>query len=217
MPAIAPADFVPVAEHAGLMKPLGEFVLRQALSDAKRWPGLYISVNLSPVQVRDPAMVSLVAQVLAENELPASRVLLEVTEGVLIDDPKEAKARLGALQALGVRIALDDFGTGYSSLSYLKNFPVTTLKIDRSFIADVTNNPDDAATTTAIIALAKAMELDVVAEGVEREDQAAFLRERGCHKVQGYLVGRPAPAEVFVTGLRRAESPEISAEIRAVG
>jgi diguanylate cyclase (GGDEF)-like protein len=204
--AIPPAEFVPVAEYAGLMKPLGEFVLRQALKDARRWPGLYISVNLSPVQVRDPAMVALVAQVMAENDLPASRVLLEVTEGILIDNPEEAKARLDALHALGVRIALDDFGTGYSSLSYLQRFRFDKLKIDRGFVEPLGRDPNSQAMVQAIVALGRALGLGLLAEGVETEEQRVLLRLAGCEEMQGFLFARPGPREALDRLLEEARA-----------
>ena len=195
--AIAPGDFVPVAEACGLMKRLGEFVLRRALSDARRWPGLFISVNLSPVQVRDPGMVALVAEVLAENGLPASRVVLEMTEGVLIDNPDEAKTRLDALQALGVKLALDDFGTGYSSLSYLQRFRFDKLKIDRGFVAPLGGSPSSQAMVQAIVALGRALDIGLLAEGVETEEQRVLLRLAGCDEMQGFLFARPGPAEAL--------------------
>jgi EAL domain-containing protein (putative c-di-GMP-specific phosphodiesterase class I) len=137
--------------------------------------------------------------------------VLELTESMLME-PKGVTGRtIRELADLGVSLAIDDFGTGYSSLSYLKNFPVTALKIDRSFIAGITTDPDDSAITTAIIALAAAMELDVVAEGVETEAQAQFLQDKGCHKIQGYLVGRPMSREEFEEGLRKASRPQPSA------
>jgi diguanylate cyclase (GGDEF)-like protein len=141
--AVPPVEFVAVAEHCGLMARLGDFVLRRALADAARWPGLYMAVNLSPVQVRDPTLVETVADLLAEYRLPAGRLVLEVTEGVLIDKPDEAKVRLEALQALGVRLALDDFGTGYSSLTYLQKFKFDKLKIDKGFVDPLGRNPEE--------------------------------------------------------------------------
>jgi EAL domain-containing protein (putative c-di-GMP-specific phosphodiesterase class I) len=148
--------------------------------------------------------VESVRAILEETKIRPRTLVLELTESMLME-PKGVTGRtIRELADLGVSLAIDDFGTGYSSLSYLKNFPVTTLKVDRSFIAGITTEPDDAAITTAIIALAGAMELDVVAEGVETEAQAAFLKERGCDKIQGYLVGRPVPAEEFEKGLRAA-------------
>jgi EAL domain-containing protein (putative c-di-GMP-specific phosphodiesterase class I) len=137
--------------------------------------------------------------------------VLELTESMLME-PKGVTGRtIRELADLGVSLAIDDFGTGYSSLSYLKNFPVSTLKIDRSFIAGITTDPDDSAITTAIIALARAMELEVVAEGVETEAQADFLRDKGCHRIQGYLVGRPMAREEFEAGLVAAMSQQPSA------
>ena len=134
---IPPSVFIPLAEQSGLMSQLGEIVLRRALADAARWPDLSVAVNLSPVQIRDRWLVDLVAAVMEESDIAPSRVVLEVTEGVLIDNPQETKARLEALRALGVSIALDDFGTGYASLSYLQRFPFDRLKIDRAFVASL--------------------------------------------------------------------------------
>ncbi len=202
---IPPGDFVPVAEACGLMGPLGEFVLRRALSDAKRWPDLFISVNLSPVQVRDPAMVGLVAEVMAQNQITPSRVVLEVTEGVLIDNAEEAKLRLDALQALGVRLALDDFGTGYSSLSYLQRFRFDKLKIDRGFVAPLGRNADSRAVMQAIVALGRALGLSLLAEGVETEEQRVLLRLAGCEEMQGFLFARPAPREALDRLLAEAQ------------
>jgi diguanylate cyclase (GGDEF)-like protein len=204
---IPPADFVPVAEACGLMASLGEFVLRRALSDAKRWPDLFISINLSPEQVRDPAMVNLVAEVVAQNQIPASRVVLEVTEGLLIDNAEEAKLRLDALHALGVRLALDDFGTGYSSLSYLQRFRFDKLKIDRSFVAPLGRNPNSQALMQAIVALGRALGLGLLAEGVETEEQRVLLRLAGCGEMQGFLFARPAPREALDRLLAEARPP----------
>jgi diguanylate cyclase (GGDEF)-like protein len=195
--AIPPASFIPVAEQAGLMGRLGEIVLRRALADAKRWPDLSIAVNLSPVQVRDAALVDLVADVLAETGIAPSRVLLEVTEGVLIDDPGEAKARLDALRALGVRLALDDFGTGYSSLAYLQQFQFDKLKIDKAFVAPLGRSAGSQAMVQAIVTLGRALDLTLLAEGVETEEQRVILRLAGCDEMQGYLFAVPGPREAL--------------------
>jgi diguanylate cyclase (GGDEF)-like protein len=195
--AIPPASFIPVAEQAGLMGRLGEIVLRRALADAKRWPDISIAVNLSPVQVRDGTLVDLVADVLAETGIAPSRVLLEVTEGVLIDDPDEAKARLNALRALGVRLALDDFGTGYSSLAYLQQFQFDKLKIDRAFVAPLGRSAGSQAMVQAIVTLGRALGLTLLAEGVETEEQRVILRLAGCDEMQGYLFARPGPREAL--------------------
>jgi diguanylate cyclase (GGDEF)-like protein len=194
---IAPATFVPVAEHSGLMPRLGEFVLRRALTDAARWPDIVIAVNLSPIQVRDPALVDTIAGLLAEHRLPASRLMLEVTEGVLIDNPAEAKARLDALKALGVRLALDDFGTGYSSLTYLQRFKFDKLKIDRGFVEPLGKDASSGALVRAIVSLGRALDLTLLAEGVETEEQRVLLRLAGCEEMQGFLFARPGPREAL--------------------
>ncbi len=195
---VPPGVFVPVAEQAGLMGKLGEFVLRRALVDAKRWPDLYVAVNLSPVQVRDPGLVDLVTAVLNETGVAPTRLMLEVTEGVLIENPEEAKARLGALQELGVKLALDDFGTGYSSLTYLQKFSFNKLKIDRGFVEPLGQPGSNAqAMIQAIVALGRAMGLSILAEGVETEEQRVLLRLAGCDEMQGYLFARPAARETL--------------------
>jgi diguanylate cyclase (GGDEF)-like protein len=195
--AIPPMQFVPVAEQSGLMGRLGEFVLRRAIADARRWPGLYMAVNLSPVQVRDPALVELVSDTLARNDVPPSRLMLEVTEGVLIDNPDEAKARLDALKALGIRLALDDFGTGYSSLTYLQRFNFDKLKIDRGFVTPLGRDAGSTVLMQAIVALGRALDLTLLAEGVETEEQRVLLRLAGCEEMQGYLFARPGPREAL--------------------
>src|SRR5215203_590492 len=190
-------QFVAVAEQSGLMGRLGGFVLRRALSDARRWPQLYIAVNLSPVQVRDPALVEHVSDLLAKNDIAPPRLMLEVTEGVLIDNPDEAKARLDALKALGIRLALDDFGTGYSSLTYLQRFNFDKLKIDRGFVAPLGRDTGSQALVQAIVALGRALDLTLLAEGVETEEQRVLLRLAGCEEMQGYLFARPASREAL--------------------
>jgi EAL domain-containing protein (putative c-di-GMP-specific phosphodiesterase class I) len=192
---IPPMDFVPIAERTGIMPQLGEFVLRRALKDAKRWPDLYIAINLSPVQVKSRALVGLVSSLLAKTGVEASRVVLEITEGVLMDDPDEMKRRLEELRGLGVRIALDDFGSGYSSLSYLQRFPFDKLKIDRGFVAPLGRFENSAVIIQAIVALGRALGMSVLVEGVETEEQRVLLRLAGCDEMQGYLFARPAPRD----------------------
>jgi predicted signal transduction protein with EAL and GGDEF domain len=194
---VPPNVFVPVAEQAGLMGKLGEFVLRRALTDAKRWPNLYIAVNLSPVQVRDPQLVDIVTAILNETGLLPSRLMLEVTEGVLIENPEDAKTRLGALRKLGVKLALDDFGTGYSSLTYLQKFSFDKLKIDKGFVEPLGQPGNSQAMIQAIVALGRAMSLNILAEGVETEEQRVLLRLAGCDEMQGYLFARPAAREAL--------------------
>jgi diguanylate cyclase (GGDEF)-like protein len=193
--AIPPARFIPIAEQAGLMDQLGEFVLRRALGDAARWPNLYVAVNLSPIQVRDRKFVDLVAAVLAQSGIAPSRLVLEVTEGVLIDNPETAKSRLDDLRALGLKLALDDFGSGYSSLTYLQRLPFDKLKVDRGFVAALEHSANAGVIIEAIIALGRALDLSILVEGIETEEQRALVRLAGCDEMQGYLFAKPAPRE----------------------
>ncbi len=214
---IPPATFIPIAEEAGLMDRLGEFVLRRAVADAERWPGLYVSVNLSPLQVRDPSFIELVTSVLADSKLERSRLMLEVTEGVLVDDPEEARARLLELRALGVRLALDDFGSGYSSLSYLQQLPFDKLKVDRSFVTSLGQSANGGVIIQAIVTLGRALGMGVVIEGVETEEQRVLLRLAGCNEMQGYLFAKPGPTEEIDRLVGRAKSAESGQEpLRAV-
>jgi diguanylate cyclase (GGDEF)-like protein len=195
--AIAPSVFIPLAEQSGLMPQLGEFVLRRALADGARWPNLTVAVNLSPVQIRDRKLVELVRAVIAETGIAPSRVIFEVTEGVLIDDPQVTLQRLEALRALGVSIALDDFGTGYSSLSYLQKFPFSQIKIDRAFVASLGSTGHAGAIIQSVVALGHALGMKVLAEGVETDEQRVLLRLAGCDEMQGFLFAKPRPAEAI--------------------
>ena len=195
--AIGPLVFIPVAEQAGMMDTLGEYVLRRALADARRWPELYVSVNVSPLQVRDRKFVELVARALHDNLVSPSRLVLEMTESVLVDNPDEAKLRLDALRGLGVKIALDDFGTGYSSLSYLQRFSFDKLKIDKAFVTPLSRSANNGAMIQAIVALGNALGLSILAEGVETEEQRVLLRLAGCHEMQGYLFAEPGAREAI--------------------
>ena len=190
---IPPTVFVPIAEQTGLTMQLGEFVLRQAFADAASWPDIYIAVNLSPVQVRDRRLIDMVTQALRDTGLPSARVVLEITEGVLIEDPEEAKEALARLRALGCKIALDDFGTGYSSLSYLQRYPINKLKIDKEFVQPLGRSANGGVIIQAIVALGRALGLTVVCEGVETEEQRVLLRLAGCDEMQGYLFAKPGP------------------------
>ena len=192
---VPPSLFVPVAEEAGLMDRLGEFALRRALADAARWDGIYVSVNLSPVQVRNRALVDLVTTVLKETKFEPSRLVLEMTEGVLIENPDEINARLRELRGLGVQLALDDFGSGYSSLGYLQKLPFDKLKIDRSFVLGLNESANGGVIIQAIVTLGRALGMGVVIEGVETEEQRVLLRLAGCSEMQGYLFAKPTAAE----------------------
>jgi len=199
---VSPAEFIPVAESSGLILPIGEWVLREALSQLKRWdaaglPELTMAVNLSAVQFRHDNLPELVGRVLAELHMPARRLELELTEGAAMDNPAVAITVMNELHARGVKLSIDDFGTGYSSLSYLKKFRVSKLKIDQSFVRDLTEDSEDRAIVDAVIRMAEALGLQTLAEGVETEGQLAFLRHQGCLAVQGYLFSRPLPAAAF--------------------
>jgi len=201
---ISPAVFIPLAEQSGLMSQLGEIVLRRALADAVRWPDIFVSINLSPLQIRDRWLVDLVGVAMAETGIASSRVVLEVTEGILIDNPLEALARLEALRALGVAIALDDFGTGFSSMSYLQKFPFERIKIDRAFVASLGTSGNAAAIIQSIVTLGRGLGMKVLAEGVETDEQRVLLRLAGCDEMQGFLFAKPAPAAEIDRLLARA-------------
>jgi len=191
---IAPAEFVPLAEQSGLMDDLGDFVLRRALSDARHWLELYIAINLSPVQLRDRERVEWIAGLIRDSHIDPKRVVLEITEGVLIEEPERIKSHLEVLRALGVRIALDDFGSGYSSLTYLRQFPIDKLKIDRGFVTPLGRSGNAGVIIQAIVALGRALDLSVLVEGVETDEQRVLLRLAGCDEMQGFLFAKPAPA-----------------------
>jgi diguanylate cyclase (GGDEF)-like protein len=199
---VAPNDFIPFAEKCGLIIPIGDWVMRQAASDLAKWDemGLKIdklSVNVSMLQFQNIGFTKKVLDFLGSQPHLQSRLLFEITESVYMDESRDPGARLDKLRKQGIGIAIDDFGTGYSSLGYLKRFPVDKVKIDRSFIRDVTSNPDDASLCEAIIAMAHHLKLRVVAEGVETEQQLKFLQQRGCDFAQGFLFSKPMPSEQF--------------------
>jgi diguanylate cyclase (GGDEF)-like protein/PAS domain S-box-containing protein len=195
---VSPATFIPIAEESGSIVDIGEWILRAACREAASWPRpLQIAINLSPVQFRHGDLVALVHAILLETGLPAHRLELEITEGVLIGDYARALAILRRLKALGVRIAMDDFGTGYSSLSYLQSFPFDKIKIDQAFISNLEKNGQSAAIVRAVIGLGRGLNLPVVAEGVETSDQLEFLLRESCDEVQGYLIGRPLPIDQY--------------------
>lgn len=194
---VPPSEFIPLAEQAGLIGELGAWVLRTACARVLRWGELRLAVNLSPEQVRQAGLIEMVAATLAETGLPAGRLELEITEGVLLHDTAATLSTLSRLRQLGVGVSLDDFGTGFSSLSYLRRFPFSKLKIDRSFVIDMVGDAGAAAIVQAVTTLGRSLSMRVVAEGIETEEQLAILRGMGCDEVQGYLLGKPMPADAF--------------------
>ncbi|HQU05037.1 MAG TPA: EAL domain-containing protein, partial [Acidocella sp.] len=200
---LSPALFIQLAEEAGLIGAIGNWVLREACNTAAGWAeDISIAVNLSPLQFRDVGLVSAIDEALAQSGLPASRLELEITESTVLETNSQTVDALWQLHGRGVRIALDDFGTGYSSLSYLRRFPFDKIKIDRSFIRDLGHDNDDSSIILAIIGLASSMNMVVTAEGVETAEQAALLTSYGCPQAQGFLFCRPVP---------QAEIPEMIA------
>jgi diguanylate cyclase (GGDEF)-like protein/PAS domain S-box-containing protein len=206
--AISPAEFIPLAEESGLIIPIGEWVLRTAARQMREWlaaglSDMVIAVNLSAIQFRQPKLPEIVSQILEETGLSADHLELELTEAVAMDDPQAAVEMMDKLHERGIRLSIDDFGTGYSSLSYLKRFKVYKLKIDQSFVRDLTEDPDDKAIVTAIINLASSLGMHTIAEGVETAGQLAYLRLQGCDEVQGYYFSKPLPATEFATYLHQ--------------
>ena len=192
---IAPDDFIPLAEETGLINPLGEWVLRKACADAMKWPPhIKVAVNLSPAQFHGGDLAETVSRLLAESCFPPERLELEITESILMQGSDENLKTLHQLRSLGISIVLDDFGTGYSSLSYLRMFPFDSIKIDRSFVKELSTNSDCAAIVSAVAGLGHGLQVDTVAEGVETEDQLMLVRASGCTRVQGFLFGKPCPA-----------------------
>jgi diguanylate cyclase (GGDEF)-like protein len=211
---IAPSRFIALAEEMGLIIPIGAWVLRQACAQTVAWQRtglghLRVAVNLSPRQFTQKGLVESIAAILADTGLEARFLELEVTESMVMSDVEHAITILRDLKRLGLQIAVDDFGTGYSSLSYLRRFPIDVLKIDQSFVSDITHEEDDAAIVRAIISLGHGLRLSVIAEGVETSEQLDFLRDHGCNQAQGYLFSRALPAAEFEallkTGLRVPE------------
>lgn len=199
---IPPTEFIPIAEDAGLIIPLGEWVLRQACQQNVQWrsydgPLLKVAVNLSARQFEQRDLVERIADILEETGLPPEALELEITEGMVMKDPEQAIVALNRLRDLGVSLAVDDFGTGYSSLSYLQRFPLQSLKIDKSFVQDAQGGPEGGAIVSAIISLANRLEMTVVAEGVETREQLEFLRKDGCDEIQGYYYSRPLTVQAF--------------------
>jgi diguanylate cyclase (GGDEF)-like protein len=199
---VPPGRFIPILEETGLIRDVGRWALKKALEDYLRWraaglPAVRIAVNVSPLQLSHRDFIAEIRQSIGIDAQAASGLELEITEGVLMEDVKHNIASLQAIRAMGVSIAIDDFGTGFSSLAYLSKLPVDTLKIDRSFVIDMTAAPEGLALVSTIITLAHALKLKVVAEGVETEEQSRLLRLLSCDEMQGYLFSKPVPVEIF--------------------
>lgn len=219
--AVSPAEFIPIAEETGTIVPLGSWALRDALVQLRMWmdagtcaASTTMSVNVSPRQLLDPHFVATVADALAVAGLRPEQLWVEVTEGAMITEPDQTIATLRRLHALGVRIAIDDFGTGYSSLSILQQFPVQCIKIDRSFVQAMVDNEGTRSIVRTIVAMARSLGADIVAEGVEHPDQIAALRDLRCSRVQGYLLGRPVPADQIPAVIAAIHDPDRIGELR---
>ena len=215
---IPPGEFIPIAELSGLIVPIGEWVLRTACAEARKWhekgfSGLTVSVNLSSRQFQQADLVSQVTSALADTGLEPDKLDLEITESNAMQNAEHSINTLGRLKKQGVRISMDDFGTGYSSLNYLKRFPIDRIKLDQSFVRDLPGDKDDAAIAMAVIAMGRSLELVVIAEGVETEEQLEFLKDRDCDQLQGFLFSRPLPPDDFATFLedRRASAGTVRA------
>jgi EAL domain-containing protein (putative c-di-GMP-specific phosphodiesterase class I) len=203
---LAPAQFIALAEDTGLILDIGELVMRAAFAQTRAWQDggfgrLKIAINVSARQLRQKNFIGGLVDMLSETRLDPTCVELELTETTIMENTEMAANSLSRIRKLGMKVAIDDFGTGYSSLSYLKQLPIDTVKLDQSFVKGATTDPDDAALVMAIITLAHNLKLKVIAEGIETAEQLAFLRLLKCDEGQGYLFGRPTPAETFESAL----------------
>jgi EAL domain-containing protein (putative c-di-GMP-specific phosphodiesterase class I) len=204
---ISPSVFVPLAEESGLILAIGEWVIREACARLEAWRrlgllDLSVGINVSVLQLLRGNLADFLDTMLHAHGLPADRIELELTESMVMQNAQQATAVLNALRSVGVSLAIDDFGTGYSSLVYLKRLPIDTLKIDKEFVDDLTRDPDDEAITSTIITMGHSLGLNVIAEGVETEEQLEFLREHGCDEIQGHWLSRPLGAEQCLAFIR---------------
>ena len=212
--SVSPAEFIPVAEEIGLINEIGEFVLRRACLDIGAMDPIKLAVNVSPIQFRREDFVESVQRILHETGFDPNRLELEITEGIFISDPDDTAETIRKLREIGVRIALDDFGTGYSSMSYLREFRLDRIKIDRTFVDQMSESVESRELVAKMIELGGALGLSVTAEGVETEDQARMLKESGCEELQGYLFSRPisavelAETELVTSCLKDSENAE---------
>jgi EAL domain-containing protein (putative c-di-GMP-specific phosphodiesterase class I) len=200
---VPPAQFIPLAEEIGMILPIGDWVIEQACTQLKKWEmdplmrKLRLSVNVSPRQLSQPYFVEQVKEAIEKTGIRASQLKLELTESFILHDVEEAIEKMQELRGIGIRFALDDFGTGYSSLAYLTRLPLEQLKIDQSFVRDIPQDKNSSVMVRTIINIANNLGLEVIAEGVETDEQLAFLRQYGCNKFQGYLFGKPIPLSAF--------------------
>jgi EAL domain-containing protein (putative c-di-GMP-specific phosphodiesterase class I) len=212
---ISPALFIPLAEETGYIISIGEWVLRTACEQCRRWqkmgfPSLYLAVNLSSRQFHQKDLPASIYQILQDTGLNPASLGLELTEGLVMQQAEASVNTLRELKAMDIRISIDDFGTGYSSLSYLKRFPIDILKIDQSFVRDIPKDEDDAAIASTIITMAHSLGLRVVAEGVETVEQLKFMREHGCDALQGYYLSKPLPPEQFADFLKNGTRLDVA-------
>ena len=209
---ISPAEFIPIAEETGLIIPIGEWVLATACKETANWPDhVKVAVNLSPAQLKSRNLVKVVMTVLADSGMAANRLQLEITESLLMQNTFATLATLHELRKLGVQIAMDDFGTGYSSLSYLRSFPFDKIKIDQSFIQDLSNGAEPLAIVHAVAGLAKCLNMISTAEGVETQQQLETLQAVGCTEMQGYLFSKARPAKEVGQFFAEHTAPAVSA------
>ena len=214
---LQPSRFIPLAEETGLIVPIGKWVLETACAQSMAWqrqglPAIRMAVNLSPRQFADPNLLADVRAALEKSGMPAQLLELEITESMVMQNVERAVRVLEAIKSLGITLAIDDFGTGYSSMSLVKKFPIDALKIDRSFVRDITNDNENKAIADAIITLGRALNLTVVAEGVETAEQEAFLLAHNCDEIQGYLISKPVPADEFAAFLANHALMELKAQ-----
>ena len=213
---VSPAKFIPIAEETGLIISIGEWVLRTACAQNRSWqlaglPLIKMAVNISSRQFKEQNLVEIATQILQETGLKANYLELEITESLIIDNIQQVINTMNQLHDMGISLSLDDFGTGYSSLNHLKRLPIDLLKIDQSFVRELTIGSDDAAIVKAIISLAHNLQLSVIAEGVETEAQLEYLRRNGCDEIQGYYISRPVAAEALTKQLQQEK--EVSCSI----
>jgi diguanylate cyclase (GGDEF)-like protein len=205
--SVSPAIFVPIAEEAGLMPALGAFVIERAFQDAKSWPGLDVAINLSPVQFRHVDLPQFLARMLAHHDVDPRRIVLEVTEGVLMESDQRNREILDAVRAMGFKVALDDFGTGYSSLRYLSDFRFDKIKIDRAFVTDVHQRKRALTIIQSVVTLGRGLQMDIVAEGVETEAEASVMRLLGVTELQGFYFARPVSSARIAELIAAFETP----------